>query len=130
MVALAGADEVAGSARLTGAGVAFCFCGSVGPILTSIAVVLSRSPPERLSTLRFISLSVKPISRNTASFSCNSTSGTSRVRPDVGLYSTGVILKASCMPGLSFLLEVRKLKPKNLCFFPVGGNSRSRLGED
>lgn len=52
-----------------------------------------------------------------------SDSGTSLVMPVVGLYSTGVILNAFSTPALSFLEEVRKLKPKNLCFLPGAGRS-------
>lgn len=43
--------------------------------------------------------------------------------PDVGLYSTGVTLKASAADGRSFFDEVRRLNPKNLCFLPLGGSS-------
>ena len=90
-------------------------------------MVLSRSPPCRFKMLTFLSLSGKPISRSCASFSCSSRSDTSLTWPEVGLYSTGVTLKASCTPGLSFFEEVLKLKPKNLCFLAVGGSSG--LGE-
>lgn len=124
MDAVGGADEdevvVSGFGIVLRVGIAG---RSLGPILTSVATDLSKSPPVRFSMLRFLSLSENPISRSWPSFSCSSYSGTSLVTPDVGLYSTGVILKASFTPALSFLDDVRKLKPKNLCFFPGAGNS-------
>lgn len=124
-VALVGAEvTTAVACCLGGAGLAFCCLeGSLGPSLTSIAIVLSRSPPCRLSMSMFLSLSGKPISRNCASFSCKSLSGNSLTEPEVGLYSTGVTLNASCTPALSFFEDVLKLNPKNLCFLAVGGSS-------
>lgn len=124
MDAVGGADADAVAVSILAAGLLVCCLeGALGPSLTSVAIDLSKSPPKRFKTSRFLSLSEKPMSRSWASFSCSSYSGTSLVTPDVGLYSTGVILKASLTPGLSFLDDVRKLKPKNLCFFPGVGNS-------
>lgn len=75
----------------TGAGLVLsCLDGALGPSLTSVAIVLSKSPPLRFRVDMFLSLSEKPMSRSCASFSCSSRSDISRMLSEVGLYSTGV----------------------------------------
>lgn len=60
---MGGADEEVAAVSSLAAGLLVCRLeGSLGPSLTSVAIVLSRSPPKRFRTSRFLSLSPKPMS--------------------------------------------------------------------